>query len=254
MILTLQFIIFDILPSLFAIVIAIIIVVFGNRNVPSIRRLFLKKGSFTDPRDGQVYKIVKIGNQIWMAENLNYNADDSVQRFSHDIYRTQIDGLCGKLYSWETAKAACPEGWHLPSDEEWQTLIDFAGGKDVAGKGLKSTKVGSALRHKLIIGWRGTDAFGFSALPAGVGYCQERISVDANAEWWNATKYSNYSSEFKSILRGLHGTAAANWWSATKYTYYSVDPYSKKIYHVPSYNNRDSYNGGFLLSVRCVKD
>jgi len=233
-ILTLQFIIFDILPSLFAIVIAIIIVVFGNRNVPSIRRLFLKKGSFTDPRDRQVYKTVKIGNQIWMAENLNYNADGCKQ------------AEYGKRYFWETAKVACPEGLHLPSDEEWHTLIDFAVGKNVAGWKLKSAKVWSGLnpsneqleklvdiagkadniaeRRKLKIGWRnyfipsrGTDAYGFCALPCG--------------------EFFNFG-----------------WWSATKYTIFNFEEYSNKVHHTPSYNRRDGYNGGFSLTVRCVKD
>jgi hypothetical protein len=93
-----------------------------------------EKGSFTDTRDGKVYKTVKIGNQIWMAENLNYEAEGS-KCYDNNPANGQ---KYGRLYDWETAKKACPPGWHLPSDAEWQELVDFAGGKEIAGKKLKA--------------------------------------------------------------------------------------------------------------------
>lgn len=84
-----------------------------------------EKSTFTDPRDGKVYKTVKIGNQIWMAENLNYDAGRGSWCYNNissncDIY--------GRLYDWETAKHVAPTGWHLPSKSEFETLLNYLGG------------------------------------------------------------------------------------------------------------------------------
>lgn len=105
-----------------------------------------------DDRDGQIYKTVKIGDQTWMAENLNYETDSSF------CYKDSAE-FCekyGRLYTWDAVIDVCPDGWHLPSKAEWETLITAVGGQATAGKMLKSTS-----------GGKGTDAFGFSALPAG---------------------------------------------------------------------------------------
>jgi len=112
--------------------------------------------TFTDPRDGKVYKTVKIGEQIWMAENLNYECEGSVC-YNNDPANGE---KYGRLYDLETAKKACPPGWHLPTMPEWNTLIREIGGIEMAGKYLKAQS-----------GWHndcnGTDKFGFSALPGG---------------------------------------------------------------------------------------
>ncbi len=109
-------------------------------------------GELADDRDGQIYKTVKIGDQWWMAENLNYETDSSF------CYKDSAE-FCekyGRLYTWDAVVDVCPDGWHLPSKVEWETLFDAVGGRATAGKMLKSTS-----------GGKGTDAFGFSALPAG---------------------------------------------------------------------------------------
>jgi uncharacterized protein (TIGR02145 family) len=142
------------------------------------------QAGFTDPRDGKFYRTVKIGGQVWMAENLNYAAEGSKWYNNDEANGTKY----GRLYDWETAKKACPAGWHLPSDAEWQTLVDFVGGKYIAGKKLKSTS-----------GWNmdgnGTDEYGFSALPGGSGYSDGYFDIAGyNGSWWSATEgNANYA-------------------------------------------------------------
>ncbi len=114
------------------------------------------EGSFTDPRDGKVYKTVKIGDQVWMAENLNFETDSSF------CYRDSayFCAMHGRLYKWTAAVDACPSGWHLPSKAEFESLIATVGEDSTAGKVLKSASGWSS-------GGNGSDDFGFAALPAG---------------------------------------------------------------------------------------
>ena len=81
---------------------------------------------FTDPRDGQSYKTVKLkdGN-IWMAQNLNFDVGEGCWFYDND---PKYEQEYGRLYTWEAALKACPEGWHVPSDEEWWTLAKVYGG------------------------------------------------------------------------------------------------------------------------------
>ena len=73
----------------------------------------------TDPRDGQTYGVVYINNAYWMAENLNYEMPGSCW-YDDNITNGEI---YGRLYTWEAAVNACPNGWHLPTDEEWRKMI-----------------------------------------------------------------------------------------------------------------------------------
>ncbi|MDR2582312.1 MAG: fibrobacter succinogenes major paralogous domain-containing protein [Fibromonadaceae bacterium] len=137
-----------------------------------------------DSRDGKKYRSVVIGNQIWMAENLNYKVKGS------KCYDNQ-ESNCkkyGRLYNWVTAKTACPSGWHLPSNEDWNVLIKFVNpscsddNRCAAGSKLKATS-----------GWasngNGTDAYGFSALPGGYGYSGGTfLNVGSYGDWWSATE------------------------------------------------------------------
>ena len=112
--------------------------------------------SFTDPRDGQSYDIVKIGGLTWFAENLNFATEGSVCPEGD----TRKCSEYGRLYTWDDARTSCPEGWRLPDSADFAALVEQAGGAAEAGEKLKSTS-----------GWfkkgNGSDALGFNALPAG---------------------------------------------------------------------------------------
>ncbi|MBR6449778.1 MAG: fibrobacter succinogenes major paralogous domain-containing protein [Fibrobacter sp.] len=140
-------------------------------------------GETTDNRDGQVYKTVKIGEQTWMAENLNYKVENSY------CYKdsTKYCDKYGRLYTWQTAKTMCPDDWHLPTMEEFLTLITVVGGYNKSGTYTKSGML------KSLSGWRnsgnGSDNYGFSALPAGQG--KSFINESIYAYFWSSTEYNN---------------------------------------------------------------
>jgi len=172
--------------------------------------------SFTDSRDGKKYKTVTIGKQTWMAENLNYNANGSKCYNNDPAYCQKY----GRLYNWNTAMKACPMSWHLPSNEEWQVLVNLAGGNKVAGKKLKAAS-----------GWNsngnGQDTYGFSAMPGGTGAADyySFSYVGTNGGWWSSTESSNDKAYYRVMLG-----------DDERVNYY------------------DFYKQSFLQGVRCVKD
>ena len=168
----------------------------------------VEKGTLTDSRDGRTYKTVKIGQQIWMAENLNYS--DSINYPSmlerNWCYNNNLDNCAkfGRLYTWSAAmdsvgtfssngkgcgngdtcsptfpvRGICPEGWHLPTFAEWRTLYYLAMGSSPY-----------AMQAKGISNWsKATDIYGFSAIP--VGYRRvgsgDFINFGYNAYFWSA--------------------------------------------------------------------
>ena len=78
-----------------------------------------EKSTIQDSRDGQIYGITRIGSYWWMAENLNFDAGNGSWCYDDNPINCK---MYGRLYDWETAMVACPAGWHLPSDKEWQDL------------------------------------------------------------------------------------------------------------------------------------
>ena len=151
---------------------------------------------------GQTYRTIQIGSQIWMAENLNYNTAGS------GCYSNN-SGNCatyGRLYNWHTASAVCPDGWHLPSDEEWTILTNFIGSN--AGTKLKVEN-----------GWNGTDDYGFSALPGGRCIGKLCRYINADGFWWTASESSDISSWFRYIYNNGSNVGKS---TANRPVWYSV--------------------------------
>jgi len=167
--------------------------------------------TFTDTRDGKVYKTVKIGRQVWFAENLNYAAKGSVcygeggrvevryDSIARRLSNAEVRANCakyGRLYTWEAAMKACPAGYHVPTFAEWDTLEKSVGGDEYKPDGFTA---GTGEKLKSTGGWddwkgksgNGTDEYGFSALPGGYGGAGPyRVFYYAGTrgEWWSATE------------------------------------------------------------------
>jgi uncharacterized protein (TIGR02145 family) len=164
-----------------------------------------QKGSFTDSRDGKKYKTVKIGTQTWMAENLNYQFENS----------TCVDcKKYGMLYEGKNdSRKVCPQGWHLPSDEEWNVLYEFAGGRENASKKLRA-KTGwnnvISRRGEVISKGNGTDDYGFAAMPGG--YCGIACGIECGNSgdagyWWSATNGERGDARFQIMISSADSVA-----------------------------------------------
>ena len=114
--------------------------------VISFSSLSQTKGTFTDTRDGKVYKTITIGTQTWMAENLNYNAENS---WCYENSSSNCDKY-GRLYDWNAANKACPNGWHLPSKSEFETLLSYVGGS--GSNAYNALKVGGTSSFNALYG------------------------------------------------------------------------------------------------------
>ncbi|MDR1761753.1 MAG: hypothetical protein LBR55_04825 [Bacteroidales bacterium] len=154
-------------------------------------KLMLKSesGKFIDERDGKEYAWVKIGEQIWMAENLNYETPESrcydiIGSHCYEEYSQDCEKYCekyGRLYPWSEAQNACPEGWKLPSDEDWEILKEYTKwitGKDKVDENYLLLQTENGWEHS-----NGNNATGFSAIPT-VGFYN---STDFTT-WWSSSE------------------------------------------------------------------
>ncbi len=226
-----------------------------NWDVPKEMRLnsAITYGTMTDTRDNKVYKTIKIGDQTWMAENLNYfdkTLDGRSWCFgASDSTTTANCAVTGRLYTWaaaidsaklyedksidcgygkyctlpDTVYGICPPGWHLPKKyPEWEALFTEVGGRATAGKILKSQTGWNDYGDK---NGNGTDAYGFSALPAG-----ERSSI------------GNF----------IHEGEDASFWSASENIDITAFSVNLTYYSDVAYWNNGDKNRGF--SVRCLQN
>ncbi len=178
---------------------------------------------FTDPRDGKEYKVVEIDNKLWFAENLRYAG---IKHYWPNDDKN-IEAVWGYLYEWKKAKKACPPGFHLPTKEEFEDLLEYAS----ADGAVKSRRIASAnLRAKSF--FNGKDTYGFSALPAGM-YWRRRFSDDFgryDAYFWSSTEHSRHHAYILN-LRACQEKSADVWCTSVK--------------HLDKIN---------AYSVRCVRD
>ncbi len=182
-----------------------------------------QKGTMKDPRDGQTYKTVKIGKQVWMAENMNYDIKHS---YCYDNKPENCEKY-GRLYTWGAANYVCPEGWHLPTIEEFKTLMSNVGGIETAGKMLKSKQGWEPYEHEFehaLQDGNGIDKYGFNALPAG-----NRLGGDyfygagEGTLFWRAAEFENYA-------------------------------YSLRLYYSSEGASLGILDKDFAVSVRCLRD
>lgn len=190
--------------------------------------------------DGNSYRTLKIGNQKWMAENLNVsrfrNGDTIPEIKSAEEWRrygeekkpafcimennTDYGVQYGKLYNWYAVndpRGLAPKGWHIPSDEEWTELTDFLGGGVMAGRQMIIVGIGSNVNED--------ETLGFSGLPAG-------------------------ARRTDGIFYGL--SSAGYWWTASEIT--ASSSWMRLLTYVRTDVHSMSYDNSFGLSVRCVRD
>lgn len=199
-------------------------------------------GTFTDSRDGNTYKWVEIGEQIWMAENLAYlpsvNPPSSVSPtepyfYVYDYYGTSVSEAksidnyetYGVMYNWPAAIESCPGGWHLPSDDEWKQLEIYAGMSQNEADGIEFRGTNEDIKLRSTSGWNwltrpiGTDDFGFSALPGGLYYVDESylynnntefINIGSCAYWWSSTEFNVNDAYWRVVREDFAGIARGN--------------------------------------------
>jgi uncharacterized protein (TIGR02145 family) len=183
------------------------------------------------------YRTIQIGTQIWMAENLkstrfNDGTDipfvleaslwASLTTPAYCWFNYDSVGY-GAIYNWYTVNTGklCPQGWHVPTDEEWTVLTDYLGGKSIAAGKLKET----GISHWLSPNGEATNESGFTALPAG---------------------YRSYAGVFNSIK--YYGF----WWTSTEWS--SIGAWYRDIYHGYNYVDRSNSNKNSGATIRCLKD
>lgn len=200
---------------------------------------------FTDPRDGQIYKTIVIGGQTWLAENLNYEVKDS-RWYDNDPGNGKP---YGRLYTWEAAQEACPDGWHIPSDSEWRNLATNCGGyKDMdegyPGAGMKIGSPNAAFESLVLGGKSRFDA------PLG-GYCDSAghfFEYGRAGFYWSGTQYE-YSD--LGTFEPLYTRQIKTAWM---YYFYLLSGVPELRRDSQFRQRPDPHPRACGLSARCVKD
>jgi uncharacterized protein (TIGR02145 family) len=205
------------------------------------------KGEFKDNRDNKTYKWLRIGEQIWMAENLAFNPDANGYWINDKI--TNDGYKYGNLYIWDVAQKVCPEGWHLPSNEEWQQLEILLGMSKSDAEDFGERGTGIAKKLKSTGDWsenlKGDNSSGFNALPAGLRSnqnlnksdiedpynCKSIYHIGSATGFWTCSPYKSNAA----ILRFLNFTNAFS----------GLKPFEIQ---------KNAYPRDYGFSVRCVKD
>jgi uncharacterized protein (TIGR02145 family) len=139
----------------------------------------LGQGKFTDPRDGNIYKTITVKGTTWMADNLRFKSPNGAYSFDKDSKNLSEYGI---LYEWETAVKVCPDGWHLPSVQEYQTLLD-----------------NSEQKHSLYKG--PSDSISFGVQLAGMQDYEGTFSEkDESGYYWTSTEYNKENAAYFSYL------------------------------------------------------
>jgi len=218
---------------------------------------------FTDSKDGKQYKTVKIGEQTWMAENLNTETGKSV------CYENKDDNCkkYGRLYDWETAMKACPSGWHLPSKAEWQELVDFEGLNPYQKKKYETASYYDDLSASMKIDEKKAEkkAEKPRKKTGGGGKSRKGQSDDSYSRGVSRLlAEKSYKFNFKKdlALPGGFGRSDGNfsdvgsfghWWSASEGD--AGDANSLVMEYLSSDGaNWKNFNTSSLLSVLCLKD
>lgn len=184
---------------------------------------------FVDTRDSNEYPWMEIGSQTWMTRNLAFEVPGWSYCYDNDASNCST---YGRLYTWEAAQKACPEGWHLPTDLEWRVLEQALGMKDGATKriGLRGKTEGDILKDNSLGLWSSlnegsSNGNGFNALPGGFQLSESKsVELGESVIYWTATNYKAESAFYRKIEDSKGGI----------HKYYS------------------DKNKGY--SVRCVKD
>ena len=162
---------------------------------------------FTDNRDGKVYKVVEINGKVWMGENLNYgeridgiqNMEDNqiVEKYCYNDDESNCNTY-GGFYQWhemmqynttQGIQGICPDGWHIPTNDEWTDLVNYLGDDDYIGGKLKE----SGTTHWNSPNYRATNESGFTALATGCRRYTDGdfLSLGIYTSFWSSTECNN---------------------------------------------------------------
>ncbi len=180
-------------------------------------------GSFEDQRDKHVYKWIRIGEQVWTAENMGHLpavspvSDVSETEPYYYVYGYEGTSLSearsisnytkyGVLYNWKAAQTACPSGWHLPGDEEWKQLEQYLGMDQLQANSEGFRESGSiGKKLKSTSGWDnngiGDNSSGFTALPGGYrSYNGNYEGAGLGAGFWSATENNVLTAWYRGLV------------------------------------------------------